>query len=89
MVPRAVSGNSVVNAVQQSGVPFEVDLLAENAGADGNVQVSVYEGGQLLATKLVSVAGGSFCVVPLEITLEGAGEHTITVAGMTAVITVE
>ncbi len=53
------------------------------------MQVNVYEGEKLLATKLVSVEGGSFCVVSLDIVLEGAGEHTITVGDMRAVITVK
>lgn len=89
VVPQVAGDRTAVNAVQKSGVPFEVDILAENAGAAGNIQVCVYDGETLLATKLVSVAGGSFCVVPLEITLEGAGDHTISVDGITAVITVE
>ncbi len=89
LVPQAVVDGAVMNAEQLSGVPFTIDMLAENAGADGNVQVNVYEGEKLLATKLVSVQGDSFCVVSLDIVLEGAGEHTVTVGDMSAVITVK
>ena len=89
LVPQDVVDGAVMNAEQLSGVPCTIDRLEENAGADGNVQVNVYEGEKLLATKLVSVEGGSFCVVSLDIVLEGAGEHTITVGDMRAVITVK
>jgi hypothetical protein len=51
--------------------------------------VEAYDGHKLIASKFVSVVGGSFCVVPLNPTLESAGDHTITVSDMSAVITVE
>ena len=79
----------VENTVQKSGEAFEIDFIAENKGADGSVTVEVYDGEKLIAHKFVSVEGGSFCVVPMDIVLEGAGEHTIRIGDMTAVIVVE
>lgn len=79
----------VVNKPVQSGEAFPVYLIADNAGADGTVVVEAYEGDQLLASKAVSVEGGSFAVVTLDVTLEGAGEHVITVGENSLTVTVE
>jgi beta-glucosidase len=81
--------NVAANKTVKSGEPFSIYMIAENAGADGNVIAAAYEGDALLASKFVSVKGGSFCVVPMTVTLEGAGEHTITAGDQSLTVTVE
>ena len=80
---------SAVNKTVTSGEPFSVYMLAENHGADGSATVEVMENGQVIASKYISVEGGSFVVVTMDVVLEGAGEHTLTVGDNTLVITVE
>ena len=77
-----------VNAPVSSGESATLYMIAENRGADGSVELEVTEGDQVLASKYISVEGGSFVVVTIEVPLEGAGEHTLTVGGNTIVITV-
>ena len=80
----SVSSNKVV----ASGETFQIYMIADNAGADGTVLVEAYEGDALLASQLVSVEGESFAIVTMDITLEGAGEHVITVGDNTLTVTV-
>lgn len=77
-----------INATVASGESATLYMIAENRGADGSVKLEVTEGDQVLASKYISVEGGSFMVVTIEVPLEGAGEHTLTVGGNTIVITV-
>ncbi len=79
----------VVNAPAKSGEAFELDMIVENAGADGYTVVEVKEGDTVLASKFASVKSGSFVILPIEVTLEGAGEHVLDVAGNSLTITVE
>ncbi len=79
---------SVRNGSAEPGETFTLYLLAENAGGDGTVMVEAYDGGTLLASKFVSVEGGSFVVVQLDVTLTGAGEHVITVGDNSLTVTV-
>ena len=78
-----------VNAPVANGESATLYMIAENRGADGSVKLDVMEGDQVLASKYISVEGGSFVVVTIEVPLEGVGEHTLTVGGNTIVITVE
>lgn len=80
---------SAVNKTVTSGEPFSVYMLAENHGADGSATVEVMENGQVIASKYISVEGGRFIVVTMDVVLEGSGEHTLTVGDNTLVITVE
>lgn len=80
---------SAVNKTVTSGEPFSLYMIAENHGADGSTTVEVMENGQVIASKYISVEGGSFVVVTMDVVLEGAGEHTLTVGDNTLVITVE
>ena len=66
----------------------EFAKTAENNGADGYINVEVLVDGELAATKMIAVSAGSFRVVTIPLTLD-AGEHVITVGGMTANLTVE
>jgi beta-glucosidase len=84
-----VSINKVVsNAVQKAGVPFEINFVAKNSGGDGHVTVEVLDGGNKIAEKFVALDEGQFRVISINLTLE-AGEHVISVAGMTQTIVVE
>lgn len=76
-------------ATQKSGVPFTVYCILWNDGSDGITTVDVYDGDQVILSKLMAVTGGSWRIVKLDLTLEGAGEHTITIGGLTRVIPVE
>ena len=78
----------VVPATQQAGVPFEINFVAKNNGGDGHVTVEVMDGGEVIAEKFVAVDEGQFRVMTVELTLE-AGEHTISIGDLSAVITVE
>lgn len=76
-----------INAQIKAGEAFEISFLAENAGADGYTNVEVYANDQLVASKFVSINGGDFRVVTMNVTLE-AGDYTLKVADMTETITV-
>ena len=76
-----------VNAQIKAGEAFEISFLVENAGADGYINVDVYANDQVVASKFVSVNGGDFRVVSMDITLE-AGEYTLKVADMAETLTV-
>jgi len=80
------TSNVVMNSTITSGQSVKLYMIAENNGADGSTTVQVLEGETVLASKYISVAGGSFVVVTIEVPLEGAGEHTLTVGGNTIVI---
>lgn len=81
--------SGAVNKTVASGETAKLYMIAENHGADGSTTVEVMEGDQVLATKYISVEAGSFVVVTIDVTLEGAGEHTLTVGNNSIVITVE
>ena len=83
------TSSQVLSSTVASGECATLYMIAENHGADGSVKLEVMEGEQVLASKYISVEGGSFVVVTIEVPLEGAGEHTLTVGGNTIVITVE
>ena len=76
-----------VNASPKAGEAFEISFLVENKGADGYVTVEVYANDQLVASKFVSVNGGDFRVVSMDITL-AAGEYSLKVCDMVEAITV-
>lgn len=76
------------NKTVASGETFQIYMIADNAGADGTILAQAYEGDTLLASQIVSVEGESFAIVTMDITLEGAGEHVITVGDNTLTVTV-
>lgn len=89
VLPREiVDGNSVV-ATQKSGEPFAIRFVLQNDGADGYVNADVYDGENVVASKFMALEGNQFRVVTIEVTLEGAGEHNISVCGLNATVTVE
>lgn len=84
-----VMQKKAVNATQKVGVPFEIMFIAFNDGADGNTVAEVYSGDKLVGSKFISVHGGGFTVVRMEITLDTPGEHTLRVGDLSAVVVVE
>ena len=76
-------------ATQKSGEPFTVYCILWNDGGDGITTVDVYDGDQVILSKIMAVTGESWRVMKLDLTLEGAGEHTVTIGGLTRVIPVE
>ena len=48
----------------------------------------VYDGETLIASKFVALDAGQFRVVVIPVTLD-AGEHTLSVCGLTKTVTVE
>ena len=76
-----------INAQIKAGEAFEISFLVENKGADGYTTVEVYANDQLVASKFVSVNGGDFRVVSMDITL-AAGEYALKVCDMVEAITV-
>ena len=78
-----------LNRIVRSGESARLYMIAENRGADGSAVVEVKEGDTVLATKYISVAGGSFVVVKIDVPLEGVGEHTLTVGDNSITIAVQ
>ena len=72
----------------QAGVPFTIYFLLWNNGADGVTTVQVKDGDTVIAEKLMAVNGGCWRVVEMEIVLDTAGEHTITVGDLVKTITI-
>ena len=72
----------------QAGVPFTIYCLLWNDGEDGVTTVQVKDGDTVIAEKLMAVTGGSWRVVEMEITIDTAGEHTITVGDLVKTMTV-
>ena len=72
----------------KAGEPFTVYCLLRNNGADGITTVQAYANDQLVQEKIMTVCGGSWRVVQMELVLE-AGEYVLNVGGQTANITVK
>ena len=71
----------------KAGEPFTVYCLLRNNGADGLTTVQAKANGEVVAEKIMTVEGGSWRVVQMELTLD-AGEYTIEIGGLTGTITV-
>ena len=78
----------VHNAKQKAGVPFEINFVAKNNGADGHVTVQVLDNDSAVAEKFIALDEGQFRVITMELTLD-AGEHVVTVGDLSTAITVE
>ena len=81
--------NVSVNKVQRSGEPFTVYCIVWNHGDDDVLNVQVKDGEAVVAEKLMAVHGGSWRVFKTDITLEGAGEHVLSIGDLSTVVTVE
>jgi len=80
---------TVVDSVQtaKAGEPFTVYALLRNNGADGFTIAQAKANGEVVAEKIMTVEGGSWRVLQMELTLE-AGEYTIDIGGQTGTITI-
>lgn len=67
--------------------PFSVYCLLRNNGADDITTVQAYANDQLVAEKIMTVEGGSWRVVEMELTL-APGEYTIKVGDQVGTITI-
>ena len=76
------------NVEQKSGEPFTVYCLVWNNGGDDVTTVEVKDGDTVIAEKLMAVHGGSWRVVKLDVTLTGAGDHTLSIGGLSQIIPV-
>lgn len=76
------------NVQQKSGEPFTVYAIVFNNGGDGVLDVAVLDNGVQIAGKTMAVCGDSWRILKMDITLNGAGEHTLTLGGMTKTISV-
>lgn len=85
------SGNKTVTVQTQvqakAGQPFTVYCLLNNNGADGITTVQAKANGEVVAEKILTVCGGSWRVVQMDLTL-AAGEYTIEIGGQTGTVTV-
>ncbi len=74
--------------VQKAGEAFPIMFIAQNNGEDTYFTAEVYDGETLIASKFVALDAGQFRVVVIPVTLD-AGEHTLSVCGLTKTVTVE
>jgi len=85
------SGNATVTVESvpqaKAGVPFTVYALLRNNGGDGMTIAQAYANDALVAEKIMTVEGGSWRVLQMDMTLE-AGEYTIRVGDQTGSVTV-
>ena len=72
----------------KAGEEFNVYCLLRNNGGDDLTYVQVKDGDNVLAEKLYTVEGGSWRVVEIPVTIETAGEYTLTVGDQYATITI-
>ena len=72
----------------KAGEPFTVYALLRNTGSDGITTVQAKANGEVMAEKIMTVPGGSWRVVQMDITLD-AGEYTIEIGGQTGAIIIE
>ena len=73
----------------KAGEPFSVYTLLWNNGADGITTVEAAIDGGPAAEKIMAVNGGSWRIVKMDLVIDEAGEHTVTVGDITKTITVE
>ena len=90
-----VEGSSGSKSIQstvaneaKAGEAFTIYCLLRNNGSDGITTVEAYANDVLVAKKIMTVCGGSWRVVQMDLTLE-AGEYVLNVGGQTASITVK
>ena len=63
----------------KAGEPFTVYCLLRNKGADGLTTAQAKVNGEVVAEKIMTVEGGSWRVVQMDITVDAPGEYTIEV----------
>ena len=86
--PGSINVSIVNTQTAKAGEPFMIYALLRNNGADGITTAQVKANGAVVAEKIMTVEGGSWRVLQMELTLE-AGEYTIEVGGLTDTIIIE
>ncbi len=83
------SMQTVVTSVEtaKAGEPFTVYALLRNNGADGYTVAQAKANGEVVAEKIMTVEGGSWRVVQMDLTLD-AGEYTIEIGDQVGTITI-
>lgn len=81
--------SSLYTKPQKSGEAFTVSFLLMNNGDAGIEVVNVYDNGTLINQKTVAINDNSWRVVEIEVVVNGAGEHVITVGPLSGTVTVE
>ena len=71
----------------KAGEPFTVYALLRNNGADGFTVAQIKANGEVVAEKMMTVEGGSWRVVQMDVTLD-AGEYTIEFGDQVSTITI-
>ena len=69
----------------KAGEPFTIYCLLRNNGADGLTTAEAKVDGEVVAKKIMTVEGGSWRVVQMDITIAEAGEHTISIGDIAPV----
>lgn len=64
----------------KAGESFTVYCLLRNNGADGLTTAQAMVNGEVVAEKIMTVEGGSWRVVQMDITVDAPGDYTIEVA---------
>ncbi|MBO4884246.1 MAG: hypothetical protein J5602_02935, partial [Clostridia bacterium] len=72
----------------KSGEPFTVYCLLRNTGADGLTTAQAKVNGEVVAEKIMTVEGGSWRVVQMEITVDAPGDYTIEIGDAAGAITI-
>ena len=100
ILPQSVTEEEVTNswgsaAIQttvtnqaKAGEPFSIYCLLRNNGADGLTTAEAKVNGEVVAKKIMTVEGGSWRVVQMDLTLD-AGEYDIEIGGQVGHIVVK
>ncbi len=70
------------------GEPFTIYCLLRNNGADGMTTAQAKVNGEVVAEKIMTVEGGSWRVVQMDIVVDAPGEYTIEVGNAVNTITI-
>ena len=70
----------------KSGEPFTIYCLLRNNGADGLTTAQAKVNGEVVAEKIMTVEGGSWRVVQMDITVSAPGDYTIGIGDIEGTI---
>ena len=86
-MPAVFNGRQIVGRQVVGGERRQEYALLRNNGADGITTVQAKANGEVVAEKIMTVEGGSWRVVQMDLTLD-AGEYTIEVGDQVGNITI-
>ena len=72
----------------KAGEPFTAYVLLWNNGADGVTTVQASCDGVVIGEKIMAVNGGDWRVVEMQLTIDQAGAHTLTVGDLSKTISI-